>query len=239
MPDVSFEVIPAIDVSHGKLCRMAIGGPAPVEAFNGDPLAAAEAMLAKGARRLHVVDVDLAFEGKAVNLDVVRAIAGLGTRVQASGGIHTDEGVGSMLDAGADRVVLGSAALADRAAFEALIDRFGERVVVGIETETGRIHSRGRDEREMELGPTIEWLAGTGAPRFLHTNVHRVGGLAGTDLAGLRSVLGAGKPVLAAGGIATVEDLLALREAGAEGAVVGRAVIDGRLDIRTALELVR
>ncbi len=237
---MSFDVVPAIDVSGGKLCRLAMGGPAVLEAFGGDPLGAAEAMAAAGARRLHVVDLDLAFEGRARNLDVLRAIAGRGPPVQASGGVTAAGEVEAMLGAGADRVVLGSAALADRGATEALIERFGASLVVGVETEAGRIRPRGRGRwLDLDLAETMAWLAGTAAARFLHTSVRRVGHLADPDLEGLAAISRLGKPAIAAGGIGTIDDLRAVRDAGAEAAVVGRAAIEGKLDLDEAFGLCR
>jgi len=231
-----FEVIPAIDVADGKLVRLSIGGPGVVGAFGGEPLAAAEAYVAAGARRLHVVDVDLAFTGRPGASEVVRRCAALGVRVQASGGIRDDGEADEMLAAGADRVVLGSAAFTDRDRLAATVARLGERAVVGVETDGDRVRPRGRDEAiELDLAETVGVLASVGARRCLHTSVRRVGELRGPDLDGLRFVLGAGVPVLVAGGIASIEDLAAVRGAGAEGAVVGRAALEGELDLATAL----
>jgi phosphoribosylformimino-5-aminoimidazole carboxamide ribotide isomerase len=235
---VTFQVIPAIDVSEGRLCRLGIGGPVVVDEFDGDPVAAARAFAAAGASRVHVVDLDLAFAGTLANVAVVSEIAALPVAVQASGGVAREAHAQALLDAGAERVVLGSAALAERRVVETMIDRFGPRLVIGIETEGSRIRPRGRD-RPIELGlrDTLSWLAGTSAERFLHTNVRRVGELAGPDLDGLTTVLSAKRPVIAAGGIAGLDDLLAVRAAGAEAAVVGRAVIEGTLDLAAALRV--
>jgi phosphoribosylformimino-5-aminoimidazole carboxamide ribotide isomerase len=233
---VPFEVIPAIDVAGGKLVRMSIGGPSVVDAFDGDPVAAAESYVAAGARWLHLVDVDLAFDGASANADVLRSCARLGARLQASGGVRVASEVESMLALGADRVVLGSAALAEPWHVAAILERSGARIVVGIETLDGRIRPRGRDASiDLDLGETLAWLADLRPARYLHTNVRNVGELVGPDLEGVRGVLGHGSPVIAAGGIATREDLEALREAGAEGAIVGRAALDGALDLRAAI----
>jgi phosphoribosylformimino-5-aminoimidazole carboxamide ribotide isomerase len=233
---VPFEVIPAIDVAEGRLVRMSIGGPAVVASFAGDPLAAAEAYVAAGARWLHVVDVDLAFTGEIGNAEVVRRCALLGAHVQASGGIRSAPEVAAMLSLGADRVVLGSAALADRGGVAEILERLGERIVVGIETLDGRIRPRGRDASiDLDLADTLGWLAGLEPPRSLVTSVRRVGDLGGPDLEGLRAVLGTGRPAIAAGGIASQTDLVAVRDLGAEGAVVGRAALDGELDLTAAI----
>jgi phosphoribosylformimino-5-aminoimidazole carboxamide ribotide isomerase len=108
--------------------------------------------------------------------------------------------------------------------------------VVGVETEGGRIRPRGRHrEVDLDLVQTVAWLAGTGVARLLHTNVQRVGELAGPDLEGVRLVLRARVPVVAAGGIATESDLRAVAAEGAEAAVVGRAALEGRLDLGAAI----
>jgi phosphoribosylformimino-5-aminoimidazole carboxamide ribonucleotide (ProFAR) isomerase len=233
---MAFEVIPAIDVADGKLVRMSIGGPAVVDAFDADPIAAAESYVAAGARWLHVVDVDLAFTGELRCADVIRACAGLDVRVQASGGITTPSQAISMLSLGAERVVLGSGALADHREVAMILERLKERIVIGIETTGGRIRPRGRDAAiDLDLAETLSWLAELHPPRLLHTSVRRVGELAGPDLATLRTVLEAGALVVAAGGIASTDHLRDVRSTGAEGVVVGRAALDGDLDLEAAI----
>ena len=230
-----FEVIPAIDVSDGALATFTAAGPRPVEAFGGNPLAAAEAAVVAGARWLHVVDMDLAFRGEAKNLEVVAAIASLAVTVQAAGGVRDAEEVRALLEAGATRVVLGSASLADEQAATALLSAEGPRLVVGIEVERGRIRSRGLDPVDLPLMETLGWVVSAGARVLLVTAVDRVGQRAGPDLESVRRVSRAGRPVLAAGGISSIADLQDLRAAGAAGAVVGRAALDGTLDLSAAI----
>ena len=230
-----FEVIPAIDVSEGRLATFTPAGPRPAEAFGGDPLAAAEAAVAAGARRLHVVDMDLAFRGEAMNLEILSAIASLPVAVQAAGGVRAMEEVRAFFAAGATRVVLGSAALADEAHASALLSAEGPRLVIGIEADGGRIRSRGREPVDLPLVETLGWLVAAGASSLLVTSVDRVGRRSGPDLELIRRVVRAGRPVLAAGGIASIEDLRALRAAGAAGGVVGSAALDGSLDLSAAI----
>ena len=234
---MSFEVIPAIDVAGGRLARYTPQGPAPVEAFGGDPQAAVRSVVAAGVRWVHVVDLDLAFEGEARNLDVVRSVAGSGVRVQASGGLRRLADAEAMLAAGAHRVVLGSGALADEEAAIDLLARLRDRVVVGIEVQDDRIRSRGALPVDLPLAETLGWLVAAGAPSFLVTAVARVGTLRGPDVATLRRVVRAGRPVLGSGGISDIADLRAVRRAGAVGAIVGRAALDGDLDLAQALAL--
>jgi phosphoribosylformimino-5-aminoimidazole carboxamide ribotide isomerase len=230
-----FDVIPAIDVQDGGLAHLTPDGPIRLDAFGGDPLEAAAAMVEGGAAWLHVVDLDLAFHGEARNLDVVSAIAELRVPVQAGGAVRTADEIDRLLAAGAGRVVLGSAALADEVRARTLLDTRAERLIVGIEVgEDGRIRSRGRDPVDLPLMETLGWLVAADAPAFLVTAVARVGSSFGPDVAAVKRVVRTGRPVLAAGGITSVDDLRALRTAGAAGAVVGRAALDGRLDLRRA-----
>jgi phosphoribosylformimino-5-aminoimidazole carboxamide ribonucleotide (ProFAR) isomerase len=232
---MAFEIIPAIDVAGGRLAIHTPEGPRPLVAFGGDPLDAARAYAEAGARRAHVVDLDLAFGGSFANLDVVGAVAALGLRVQASGGIATLPEAEQALAAGADRIVLGSGALLDEAVVREAIVALGSRLILGIEVDEGRIRPRGRTEGDLPLAETLGWLVGSGASAFLVTVVERVGGMRGPDLAVVKRVVHAGRPVIAAGGVGSVDDLRALRRAGAAGAVVGRAALEGGLDLAEAL----
>jgi phosphoribosylformimino-5-aminoimidazole carboxamide ribonucleotide (ProFAR) isomerase len=234
---VPFETIPAIDTAGGRLVRLRAGMAVPVDAFGGDPLAAARAFVEAGARWLHVVDVDLAFDGVARNRGALTAIARLGVRVQASGGMETDAQIRAALDVGADRVVLGSGALAEPAVVSRLVSQHEDRVVVGIELRGGRISSRGPTPVDLGLEETLSWLEGTDVVRFLLTSVERTGELVGPDLDASRSIASLNRPWIVAGGIASIEDLREVAAAGAEGAVVGSAVLEGTLDLRAALAL--
>jgi phosphoribosylformimino-5-aminoimidazole carboxamide ribonucleotide (ProFAR) isomerase len=235
---VSFEVIPAIDVSGGRLVRIAPEGPVPVEAFGGDPLAAARSFVEAGAVRLHVVDVDLAISGVPGALELVRAIAALGVSVQASGGVRSGPEASALLDAGASRVVLSSAALAFREMTEELLGLLGEDLVIGIEADGPTIRPRGRAP-ELALWDTLVWLGELDVRRYLLTEVGRVGNLQGPDLDGIWALAThTGRPVVASGGVRSVEDLRAIAALGGtvEGAVVGRALYEG-LDAAAALRI--
>lgn len=233
-----FTLLPAIDVTAGRLGVHRPDGPEPVEAFEGDPVAAARSFHAAGASWIHVVDMDLAFTGELRNADVVRAIGGAvpGARIQASGGVATEEVLVALREAGAARVVIGSAALGDPDVVRRLLDVAAGSALVGIEVTDGRIRARGRSEVDLDLMTTLGWLALTpGVEAVLVTSVGRVGGLAGPDLDLVRRVMRRGFPVLAAGGVRSLDDLVALRDAGAVGAVIGRAALEGGFDLATAV----
>ena len=234
-----FIVVPAIDVTEGRLGVYTQEGPRPVDAFAGDPLKAAYAYVAAGARMLHVVDMDRALGTTLGDAGVVTAIASIPgiVAVQASGGIRSWDTARAVLSAGAARIVISSSALADEDAVAAMITsaRPGE-LLFGIEADGGRIRSRGAGAVDLELAATLGWLQASGAPGFLATAVGRVGTESGPDLELVRRVARAGVPTWAAGGISSIEHLAAVREAGAAGAIVGRAALDGSLDLEAALE---
>lgn len=228
-------MLPAIDVAAGRLAVWTPAGPRPVEAYGGDPLAAARAYRDAGAAWVHVVDMDHALHGAPFAADLVGSIAAEGLSVQASGGVADAATVARALTAGARRVVLGSAALADEAATASILAATDPAaLLVGLECRDGSIVARGRAEVDLELAATLGWLVAAGAPGFLVTAIARVGGLAGHDVATLRRIVRAGRPVVAAGGIASIVDLETVRTAGAAGAVVGRAALEGALDIAEA-----
>jgi phosphoribosylformimino-5-aminoimidazole carboxamide ribonucleotide (ProFAR) isomerase len=235
---MAFEVIPALDVAGGRLVRIDATGSAPVDAFDGDPVAAAEAFVRVGARRLHLVDVELAATGTPANLETLRDVAGLGVPVQASGGARSAAHVEAFLSAGADRVVLGSGALAARRAAEELIAAYGDRLCVGIEADGSTIRPRGGGEA-LRMWDTLVWLGGLDVRRYVFTELSRVGRLSGPDLDGIWALAThTERPVVAAGGIGSMEDLRAIAALGGfvEGAVVGRALHEG-LDLAEALQV--
>src|SRR5438067_11549717 len=180
---MAFEVLPAVDVAGGHLARLTGNGTVGLDAFGGDPLAAATAFAGKGARWIHVVDLDRALTGASRSPGVVAAIAALpGIRVQASGGIVQAGDAAGPLEDGASRVVLGSGALADRASFERTVDSLGDAVVVGLEVAGERVHPRGAAEVELSLEDTLGWLGDVEVPRYLFTDLERFGRLSGTDV---------------------------------------------------------
>lgn len=231
-------VIPAIDVSGGRLAGLRSGERVPVEAFHGEPLEAARAFRSAGATWIHAVDMDQAFTGRISDLSFVSGLADLGLSVQASGGISTPQAVRAALDAGATRVVLGSAALGDREMVEGALETFEGSLAVGLEADGDVIRPRGtRDDLCLDLSETLGWLAEVGATRLVFTQVRAVGRLSGPDRATLRSIIAAvpGIPVVVSGGISTLADLSELARDGAEGAVVGRGLYEGGLDLGEAI----
>lgn len=226
-------VIPAIDIRAGRVVRLQQGDRRREQIYGDDPVRWAARFRDLGASWLHVVDLDGAFQGRPVHLDAVRRIAALGIPVQLGGGFRTLESIASGLAAGASRIIVGTAA---RALGEALAV-FGEQVAVSLDARGGRVAVEGW---ERQTGTRIEELAGglrdQGVRRFIYTDIDRDGMLAGPNLEALAAfVRTAAVPVIAAGGVSGPADLDAAAAAGVEGVIVGRALYEGRLDLRDAL----
>ena len=228
------EIIPAIDVLEGRVVRLSEGRRDAVTLEGGDPVEVARRFAAAGAARLHLVDLDGAFSG-APSLDLLGAVATAGgLPLQVGGGYRTLEALEAALTAGADRVIVGTAALSP-AFVAAASARFGTAVVVAVDVQDGRVAvegwTRSSDLTAVELARRC---AEAGVARLLVTATSRDGSLAGPDLDLLAQVLPVGLPVVAAGGIASTADLVALQELGCEAAVSGSALLAGRFTLAEA-----
>jgi len=231
---------PAIDIRGGGAVRLVQGDYERETAFDADPVDAARRWLDQGARALHVVDLDGARKGAPANLDQVGRVCHASTApVQVGGGLRSAEDVAAALAAGADRVVLGTAALADPALVEALAAEHGERLVVSADARSGKVAVSGW-ERETAISPEqlIADLARRGVRRFVYTPVEVDGTLAGPVLDGVRAAAGAaaatGAELVYSGGIGSLDDLRALAQLELEplgGVIVGRALYDGRFTV--------
>jgi len=228
-------VIPAIDVLEGRVVRLSQGRREAVTIEGGDPIELAQRFRAEGARRLHLVDLDGAFSGRPTLELVERVSAAGGLPLQVGGGYRTIDSIAAALAAGADRVMVGTAALSPSFLAEA-VTRFAERLVVAIDVRNGEVAVDGWTR---ESGTTAAVLArdcaAAGVARLLVTSTARDGSLAGPDVELLAEVLPIGLPLIAAGGISSIEDLLAVREMGCEAAVAGSALLSGRFTLADAL----
>jgi phosphoribosylformimino-5-aminoimidazole carboxamide ribotide isomerase len=225
----TFAVIPAIDVLEGRCVRLSEGRRDRVTIEGGDPASAAARFASEGAEWLHLVDLDGAFSGVPTP-NLLDAVSGTGPKIQVGGGYRTPESIRAALEGGADRVMVGTAAASD------LSFAAGEHVVVAIDARDGRVVTDGwMTSTDVSPADLARRCADAGVARLLVTSTRRDGSLAGPDFELLTEVLEAGLPVLAAGGIATLDDLRRLRELGCEGAVVGSALWSGRFTLAEAL----
>lgn len=219
--------------------RLEQGDFARVTDFGPNPIELAHRFAGAGAPWLHVVDLDGARSGHWHHLDVIAEIAAsAGVPVQAGGGARDLAQVEAALERGVARVIVGTAATESPAAAASWAARFGPRLVFSLDTRGRRVLSRGwRTESAEELVSLAERLRDAGARRFIHTNIARDGTLHGADLSEVSALLPLGIPLLVAGGIATYADLEAIRDAGAEGAIVGRALLEGKIELGPALTI--
>ena len=237
----TFQVIPALDVLEGRCVRLSEGRREQVTIEGGDPAAAAARFAAEGATWLHVVDLDGAFSGRPTPGLVEQVVAASDIPVQFGGGLRNADAIQASLDAGAGRVTIGSAALTAEtgSSLPLLSARFGERLVAAVDARNGRVVRNGwTAETDVAPGELARACADAGIHRLLVTSTRRDGSLRGPDLGLLEDVLDAGLPVLAAGGIGTLDDLRALRDLGCEGAVVGSALWSGRFGLAEAIDAI-
>jgi phosphoribosylformimino-5-aminoimidazole carboxamide ribotide isomerase len=230
----SLEVIPAIDLLGDDAVRLEQGAFDRVVVRKGDPAALGERFAAAGARRIHVVDLDGARTGRMRAHRLAELVPRAGrARVQASGGVRSTADARALLDAGADRVVVGTAAFAEPDALERFAGDLGGALVVAIDVRGARVVTRGWElDTELSVDDAVDRCVAAGVRRLLCTAVERDGTLGGPDLALLARVVGrSGVPVLAAGGVRSEADLAAIGETGCEGVVVGRALLEERLPL--------
>lgn len=235
------EIIPAIDLLGGACVRLHQGDYGQVTQFNDDPVAQALSWQTQGASRLHLVDLDGAKSGKPVNDESVQAITqALSIPVQLGGGVRSVDRAEQLLACGLDRVILGTAALENPGLVTELASRHPGRIVVGIDAREGKVATRGWIENSnVEATTLASELSVEGIAAIISTDIATDGTLEGPNLDALRAMAQASQvPVIASGGVGCMADLLALltlEPLGVQGVIVGRALYDGRVDLREAI----
>ena len=235
---------PAVDILGGQAVRLARGEFDRRTVYDADPLEAAQRWAAEGARALHVVDLDGARDGAPANLAHVRRIAdAVALPVEVGGGLRDAAAVAAVLDAGADRAVLGTAALRDPRFAEAMVAAHGKhRIVVSVDARRGRVATAGWvEESDVTAEDALAQLSARGVTRFVYSSIERDGMLAGPDLgevtrivSGVAGSVPHGCEVVYSGGVASVDDLQALAGldlAALAGVIVGTALFEGRLTV--------
>lgn len=234
-------LFPAIDIRGGGAVRLLRGDYEAETAYDPDPVDAARRWVAGGATILHVVDLDGARQGSPANLGAIRRIAAdVDCPIQVGGGIRSIEDVDSVLEAGACRVVIGTAALRDPAFLDAALARAPERVVVSVDARGGKVSVSGWTETsDLDVADVVDQLSTRGAVRFLFTPIEVDGTLQGPNLGELERVAGAtDAAVIASGGVGTLDHLRALEQSAppnVEGVIVGRALYERRFTVAEAI----
>jgi phosphoribosylformimino-5-aminoimidazole carboxamide ribotide isomerase len=234
------EIIPAIDLKSGKCVRLYQGDYTRETIFSEDPLAVALKWQSLGAKRLHLIDLDGAASGKPENIKVIKKIVNrIDIPVQLGGGIRDAITVNKMLKIGINRVIMGTTAFKQPELMEQLSRKYGEAIIVSIDARDGLVAIGGWLEststNEIDLAQQMKSL---GVKRILYTDIKRDGTLTEPAYASIRKLIDTTKLLLiAAGGISRLEHLIKLADIGAEGAVIGRALYTGDIDLKKALAL--
>jgi 1-(5-phosphoribosyl)-5-[(5-phosphoribosylamino)methylideneamino] imidazole-4-carboxamide isomerase/N-(5'phosphoribosyl)anthranilate isomerase len=240
---MTLELLPAVDVADGKAVRLTQGEAGTEEDF-GHPLQAAADWIRAGAEWIHLVDLDAAFgrgENRAVIAEVVAAAGD--TKIELSGGIRDDQSLAHAIELGATRVNLGTAALEDPEWTARAIASYGDKIAVGLDVRGTTLAARGWTREGGELLEVLARLEDAGCARYVVTDVTKDGTLRGPNLELLKTVMQhTDKPVVASGGIASLDDIRALRDLvplGLEGAILGKSLYAGRFTLEQALEVAR
>ncbi|MEK9578326.1 MAG: bifunctional 1-(5-phosphoribosyl)-5-((5-phosphoribosylamino)methylideneamino)imidazole-4-carboxamide isomerase/phosphoribosylanthranilate isomerase PriA [Aquiluna sp.] len=238
---MKLELLPAVDVADGKAVRLTQGEAGSEEDF-GHPLAAAQDWITAGAEWIHLVDLDAAF-GRGNNRAVIAEVVGAasGTKIELSGGIRDDASLEAALELGVARVNLGTAALENPEWTERVIAKFGEQIAVGLDVRGTTLAARGWTKEGGDLFETLERLEASGCARYVVTDVTKDGTLRGPNIELLKSVMErTERPVVASGGISSLEDieaLTALVPLGLEGAILGKSLYAKKFTLEQALEI--
>lgn len=238
---MKLELLPAVDVASGKAVRLTQGEAGSEEDF-GHPLAAAQDWINQGAEWIHLVDLDAAF-GRGDNREVIAEVvaAGEGTKIELSGGIRDDASLEAALRLGATRVNLGTAALENPDWTQAVIEKYGEKIAVGLDVRGNTLAARGWTKDGGDLFEVLARLEAAGCERYVVTDVTKDGTLKGPNLELLKEVMKrTDKPVVASGGISSLQDIADLVELvplGLEGAILGKSLYAGKFTLVEALKV--
>ena len=238
------EIIPAIDLKGGRVVRLIQGDPGRETRYSDDPAAVAREWERRGAQRLHLVDLDGALGGSPANQEALAQIfRAIRVPAQLGGGLRSLDAVRAALDLGASIAIVGTAAIRDGWFLEAVCAAFPGRVALGLDARGGRLATSGWTEatalRALELARRVNDLS---LAAIIYTDIQRDGMLEGPDLEGLAEIVSATRiPVIASGGISSVTDIRALRTLTPRvaGAIIGKALYDGRLTLEAALAAAR
>jgi phosphoribosylformimino-5-aminoimidazole carboxamide ribotide isomerase len=235
-----FEIIPAIDLQGGRCVRLVQGDFDQSTVYGDDPPGTARRWQAAGASRIHIVDLDGAKEGGPRQLAVVREIVkAVSVPVQLGGGLRTLDHIAAALDAGVDRVMVGTKAIEDPSFVDAALARFGERVGIGIDARDGRVAVRGWvDVSDVDALDLARQMESRGVRTIVYTDISRDGMLTGPNVEAMRKMAEAVPTVgvIASGGVGQPRDILDLAETGTVGVIVGKAIYTGNVDLAAAIQ---
>ena len=233
-------IFPAIDLFEGKAVRLLKGDYAQMTVYSENPPRIGEAFKASGAGQIHIVDLEGARSGSTPNFDTVKAIRErTGLFCQVGGGIRSMETIDRYLSAGIDRVILGTAAVTEPDFARRAVEKYGEKIAVGIDIKDGFAAIRGWEEKSaLTAGELCEKMQRIGVKTLICTDISRDGAMQGTNHALYRELMREFRmQIIASGGVSSLEDVRRLREAGLYGAIIGKAYYTGAVDLREAIEV--
>ena len=236
----SIDIIPAIDLRNGKCVRLYQGDYKQETIFNENPLEVALQWQALGAPRIHIVDLDGAASGDVANIEIIAAIAAaVQVPIQLGGGIRTMDTIEKVLKLGIDRVILGTVAVENPELVKEACRKYAESIIVSIDARDGRVATRGwLQGTQLRAVQLAKEMARSGVKRFIYTDITRDGTLSGPNYETITELIeGVKRPVIAAGGISSISNLKVLKQIGAEGAIIGKALYTGDIDLNKALEV--
>lgn len=235
------ELFPAIDLRGGKAVRLTEGDYDQMKVYNDDPLAAADAFYKAGARNLHVVDLDGAREGRPVNRETVESLSKLGFFTEVGGGIRDEGRIYDYLSCGAGRVILGTVAVRDFDFVCRMVQKYGARIAVGVDARDGMVAVSGWEETTALSGSAFcVRCRDAGVKTVIYTDISKDGKLSGANLPLYKSLSGIqGLDIVASGGVSFESDVAALRDMGLYAAIVGKALYEGKLNLKNCLRLAK
>ena len=232
-------ILPAIDIKDGACVRLYQGNFAQITTYGVDPAKIAQRWQNAGASWLHIVDLDGAAVGHPVNVETIKSIRERTTlHIELGGGMRTLADIGHMLDLGIDRVVLGTVAITDRALLMEALARWQERIVVALDARSGTIATSGwRETSQVQATSLASELCAHGVQRFIYTDIARDGALQGPNIEELKQMQRMiSCSLIASGGVSSIDDLLSLARLDIEGAIVGKALYTGDIDLAAAIQ---
>jgi phosphoribosylformimino-5-aminoimidazole carboxamide ribotide isomerase len=231
-------ILPAIDIKDGRCVRLYQGDYAQVTTYDANPVQVALRWQEAGASWLHIVDLDGAAQGWPVNADLIRRIREATTlRIEVGGGMRSLAHIEQILGLGVDRVILGTVVITDRALLQEALARWREQIVVGLDARDGWVAISGwRETSKVKAVALAAELCASGVQRFVYTDIARDGALTGPNLPALSEMHYAiSSALIASGGVSSITDLRAIANLGVEGAIVGKAIYTGDVDLTVAI----
>jgi phosphoribosylformimino-5-aminoimidazole carboxamide ribotide isomerase len=233
-------VYPAIDIRGGRCVRLVEGDFNRETAFDADPVSAAKRWRDAGAEWIHVVDLDGAVAGSSANRDAIgRIAAAVGVPIQVGGGIRTAADARALFELGVQRVIFGTAAIREPELVIELAARWGDRIAIGLDARNGKLAAAGwLEQTDVSAIDVARNLTSSGVRHVIYTDIKRDGTLSGPNLEALAEMIDVAREgVIASGGIGSLADVEAVRDAGAGGVIIGRALYDQRVDLVEAIHV--